>query len=162
MTASNIPPMASYYADSSVLVKRHVQEVGSLWFIKLADPASGNVIITAQLSIVEVFSALNRRRRESSISLADYTTIATEFARVVSDEYEIVPPSVKVIDGARLLLERHHLRAGDAIQLASAIIANDNLQSAALTPAIFLSADERLIAAARAEGLPTDDPRSHP
>ncbi|MCP9495188.1 MAG: type II toxin-antitoxin system VapC family toxin [Pyrinomonadaceae bacterium MAG19_C2-C3] len=152
----------SYYSDSSVLVKRHVLEVGSPWFRTLADPRSGNIIITAQLSIVEVFSALNRRCRESSISPADYTIIAAEFARVVSGEYEVVPPSVKVIDGARVLLERYPLRAGDAIQLASAIIANENLRAANLPAGIFLSADDRLLAAAQAEGLTTDDPRLHP
>lgn len=40
--------MALYYADSSVLVKRHVNEVGDAWFRALADPSSANVIITAR------------------------------------------------------------------------------------------------------------------
>jgi len=60
--------MPDYYADSSVLVKRHVHEVGSDWFQTLTDPATKNVIITARLSIVEVISALNRRVREASVS----------------------------------------------------------------------------------------------
>jgi len=55
-----------YYSDSSVLIKRHVHEIGSLWFQNIADPKSGNVIITATLSVVEVISALNRRKRELS------------------------------------------------------------------------------------------------
>jgi hypothetical protein len=46
--------MADYYADSSVLVKRHVREAGTDWFMALADPATGNTIITAHLSVVEV------------------------------------------------------------------------------------------------------------
>ena len=44
--------MADYYADSSVLVKRHVNEIGSGWFRALADPAARNVIITSRVSIV--------------------------------------------------------------------------------------------------------------
>ncbi len=157
---TNLP--ASYYADSSVLVKRHVQEIGTRWFRQLADPPSANIIITAQLSIVEVYSALNRRRRELSITAADYTTLAGEFATVVKDEYETVPLSPEVIDRARRLLERHSLRAGDAIQLASALLTNDKLQAASFPPATFLTADDRLLGAARAEGLTTDDPRLHP
>ena len=155
-------PPASYYADSSVLVKRHVQEVGTRWFRQLADPPSTNVIISAELSIVEVYSALNRRRRELSISASDYTTIAAEFAAAVKDEYEVVPLSPEVIDLARLLLERNILRAGDAIQLASTLIANDKLHAANFPSATFLTADDRLLAAAQAEGLATDDPRRHP
>lgn len=48
--------MADYYADSSVLVKRHVNEIGSTWVRALVDPAAGNVMITSRVSIVEVYS----------------------------------------------------------------------------------------------------------
>jgi predicted nucleic acid-binding protein len=58
--------MADYYADSSVLVKRHVNEIGSYWFRALADPATGKVIITSRVSIIEVYSAFNRRVRRYS------------------------------------------------------------------------------------------------
>jgi hypothetical protein len=47
-----------YYADSSVLIKRHVQEIGTEWVQAITTPAAGNVIITARVSIVEVYSAL--------------------------------------------------------------------------------------------------------
>ena len=59
--------MEEFYADSSVLVKRHVPEAGSSWFRAIADPASGNVIITARVSVVEVYSALNRRVRAGTL-----------------------------------------------------------------------------------------------
>jgi uncharacterized protein len=52
-----------YYADSSVLVKRHVMEIGSVWLQNIVLPDSNNSIITAKLSIIEVFSAFNRRKR---------------------------------------------------------------------------------------------------
>ncbi len=55
--------MADYYADSSVLIKRHVREAGTDWFCALADASSGQVITTARISEVEVYSALNRRAR---------------------------------------------------------------------------------------------------
>ncbi len=41
--------MTDFYADSSVLVKRHIHETGTAWFRILADPAAENVIITAQV-----------------------------------------------------------------------------------------------------------------
>lgn len=59
------------------------------------------------------------------------------------------------------MLERHPRRAGDAIQLASALTASAVLQTVGLPPLVFLAADDRLLAAALAEQLPVDDPRSH-
>ena len=35
--------MATYYADSSVLVKRHVAEVGTPWVQALTDPTAGHL-----------------------------------------------------------------------------------------------------------------------
>jgi hypothetical protein len=60
--------MAYYYADSSVLVKRHVHEMGTAWFRALAEPTAGNVIITTRISMVEVYSALNRLSPKMSFS----------------------------------------------------------------------------------------------
>ena len=63
-----------------------------------------------------------------------------------------------VLDRARRVLEQHPLRAYDAVQLASGLVANDVLLAAAIPPLTFLSADTRLLNAAALEGLTTDDP----
>jgi len=67
-----------------------------------------------------------------------------------------------VVDRSRLLLEHHPLRAYDAVQLASALQANDALQAANLPALTFLAADVQLLTAAQAEGLTTDNPNDHP
>ncbi|MBI2942279.1 MAG: type II toxin-antitoxin system VapC family toxin [Chloroflexi bacterium] len=154
--------MADYYADSSVVVKRHVQETGSAWFQTLADPAAGNVIITARISMVEVYSALNRRLREARLSIVDYAQIVIDFMAICLTDYELVELTPSIVERARILLEHYPLRAYDAVQLASALATRDALQSAGLAAPIFLAADERLLSAAQAEGLATDDPREHP
>ena len=151
-------PVPDYYADSSVLVKRHVQETGSAWFRALCTQNSGNLIITTRLSIAEVYSALNRRRREADISTVDYQDLVGDFETVCTSEYQITEVTQAVIKRARFLLEQHPLRAYDAIQLASALLAQTALQTADLPPLRFLAADERLIQAAQAESLPTDNP----
>jgi hypothetical protein len=92
--------MADYYADSSVLVKRHVNEIGSGWFRTLADPATGNVIPTSRVSIIEVYSTFNRRVREASLSPVDYAQLAADFASIYGAEYQIVELTVAVADRA--------------------------------------------------------------
>lgn len=153
--------MAAYYADSSALVKRHVPETGSAWFTSVADPSSGNVIVTVRLSLTEIYSALNRRVREASVTPADYAGMISDLNSIWASDYEIVELTQPLVDETRLLCERHPLRAYDAVQLASAIFARSGMQAAGAAPPIFLSADTRLLNAAQAEGFATDNPNLH-
>jgi uncharacterized protein len=66
-----------------------------------------------------------------------------------------------VLSRAQLVLERHPLRAYDALHLASALVANDQLVARNLAVLTFLAADHRLLAAATAEGFPIDNPNNH-
>jgi hypothetical protein len=50
-------------------------------------------------------------------------------------------------------MERHPLRAYDAVHLATALIAERSFRAKGLPPLLFLSSDDRLLTAARAEGL---------
>ena len=68
----------------------------------------------------------------------------------------------QVVRRAEDLLAVHPLRTYDAVQLASALESNTRLVTAGLSPVIFVSADARLLVAAVAEGLMTEDPYTHP
>ncbi len=150
-----------YYADSSALLKRHVTEIGSIW-IKSEFSATGiNIIYTSKLSIAEVLSALNRRQRELSVSPADYKKFSNDFLAVSKLQYQTIDLSDAVLLEAQRLLENYPMQAGDAIQLASTLLANAGLQSANLPALIFLASDARLLTAANNEGLQTDDPQNH-
>jgi len=151
----------TYYADSSALVKRHISEAGSTWIEQEFDAASGNRVITTKLSVAEVLSAMNRRRREANITATEYAKFSGDFLSFVETDYEMVELSDAVLLEAQRLLETHPLRAGDAVQLASALLANNGLQSANLSALIFLASDARLVPAANSEGLQTDDPQNH-
>ena len=151
-----------YYADSSALLKRHVIEIGSNWIKTEFSTASKNTIYTSKLSVAEVLSALNRRRRESSISSAEYTKFSKDFLAVSKFQYEMIDLSDAVLLESQRLLEKYPLRVGDAIQLASALLVNAQLQTAQLPTMIFLASDVRLLSAAKGEGLQTDDPQNHP
>jgi predicted nucleic acid-binding protein len=132
------------YADSSLLFKRYCQESGSREVRILL--ASNRQIATASLSYAEVFSALNRKLREHGIDRAGYLTAAVAFEADWSD-LTVIPLSDGVVQRARVILERHILRAGDAVQLASALTIQASLSLQ------FASADHRLNEAARREGL---------
>lgn len=154
--------MTTYYLDTSALGKRYVQETGTAWVRALADPAVGHSLLTARITMVEIYSALARRKREGTVPAADCDTAAQAFTAHSDSDYEYIELGLDVVVIARQLLERHSLRAYDAVQLASAVLVNEVLQNVDLPPLTFLSADDRLNAAAAAEGLTVDNPNAHP
>ena len=60
-----------------------------------------------------------------------------------------------------MAMSYHPLRAYDSVQLASALAANQALVLRTLPPLILVSADDRLMKVAVAEGLTTENPNLH-
>ena len=154
--------MATYFADSSGLVKRHVREIGSSWVSQIANAQTSNTIIISRLSISEVFSAFNRRCRELSLSQADYRKVAQNFEDFCQTQYQIIEITEEVTEKSRELLEKYPLRASDSIQLASAVLTNENLKQANFPELIFLASDQKLLDAAIGENLQNDNPQNYP
>lgn len=154
--------MAYYYADSSVLVRRHAAEMGTLWVQMLTDPAANNSIITSQISTVEVLSAFQRKHREGGLTAIQVTQLTVGFLAVCTNEYDLVDITAAILGKARTLVQQHPLRAYDAVQLASTSLANTALQAAGAEPLLFLAGDRQLLNAALAEGFAVDNPNLHP
>ena len=152
--------MAVFYVDSSALVKRYFPEIGSSWFISLFNGAD-NLFLTTKISVVEVVSAFNRKLREHIISENEYNELFNSFLVDCHNEYLFVDVNDNIIKNAIKLLQRNVLRAYDAIQLSSSIITNNFLLNQNLSPVTFISSDDRLITAAKNEGLLTDNPNLH-
>jgi len=126
-------------------VKRYVREAGSeavqAWLGRGA-PA------TSRLSEVEVASALVRRWREGAFDKRGRDR-ALDALRRDFERLSVVEIGPLVTARAVSLLERHAIRAGDALQLASCMLLRDSSKSAVT----FAAFDDRLNQAARAEGL---------
>lgn len=66
-----------------------------------------------------------------------------------------------MIDAAIELTRRQKLRGYDAIHLACALALNKPLIDHGLPIMTFVAADDNLLAAARSEGLVTENPKDH-
>jgi predicted nucleic acid-binding protein len=153
--------MASYYLDTSALVKRYLQEAGTNWVVQLTDPAQGHDLSTGRLTGPELVAAIVRK-------VNPQLTLAVDVAQAIADvrfdwdhQYQIVEMTAEVADRAMRLAEHHRLRGYDAIHLAAALLVRDALQAQGVTGLTFISADLEQATAARAEGLLTDDPNTH-
>ncbi len=139
--------MSRYYFDSSAIVKRYVTEAGSDWVRRcLASPASLSVVI-AEITLVEVVSALSRQERGRSISEAEFRRYESLFLSDLAD-HEITPLDRSTATAAMRYCHRFGLKAYDAVQLGTALAVQDRLRSRGLPPLTFVSSDQDLLAAA--------------
>lgn len=154
--------MAAYYFDTSALVKRYAQEVGTAWVTSVTDPAAGHDIYIVRITGPEMVAALFRKVRTQEIIQADAVRAAANFKTDFQTQYQIVEVTVDVADRAMTLAEQHGLRGYDAVQLAAALELHAVREEMGLPPLIFVSADSDLNVAAQAEGMSADDPNTHP
>ena len=129
------------FADSSALAKRYVADEKSEDLDKLLQ-RSTNLAVSV-LCLPEIVSALCRRRRERSITPAQYVAAKNALDGDLADA-AIIQITDQVLLESILLLQSNPLRASDAIQISSA---------KAWRADAFVSADARQCAAAKATGL---------
>lgn len=154
--------MTAYFLDSSALVKRYVPETGSTWIRALSAQETGNSLIIARITWVEVRSAISRREREGSLTPTDATLIIQRFRSELNNQYQVIELDSTLAETAGHLVSQYPLRAYDAVQLASVLRIQPAFATTQSTQLIFLTADNRLSAIATALGLVTDNPNNHP
>jgi len=76
--------------------------------------------------------------------------------------FRLVSVGRAIINDAVQLTYRQKLRGYDAIHLACALALNRPLVDNDLPTLTFVAADDNLLTAAAAEGLPVDNPNRHP
>lgn len=146
--------MALYFLETSALVKLYIREPGTEQMLKLmAGPASHQFAVLA-VAQVEFHSALRRRQRAGDLDESAANQLLARFDLHLGTRFLRQGLSDPVIDLACRLLERHPLRAYDALQLSGCLV----LKTVVLGVPVFACADQQLLEAAEAEGLTWLDP----
>ena len=131
------------YLDSSAFAKRFVDEVGS---DKVENAcAQASELGLSVICVPEVISALNRRRRERSLTATQYAEAKQRLLDDVRDA-DIINLAVPVVGSAIGVLEASPVRAMDALHIACALEWGAQL---------FVSSDKRQLSAARRAGMKT-------
>jgi len=135
--------LSYFFLDTSAIVKRY--------------------IVVAEITLVETAAAIAARHRApGGSSLEERDEALALFLNHYVNEYEVTATERPILDRAVALTQTHRLRGYDAVQLATALAANDSLAEDELPNLTFVAADEDLVAAAQTEGLDADDPNRHP
>ncbi len=154
--------MAVFFCDSSAIVKRYAGETGSNFVDNLADSKSGNIILLARITRVEVAAAIARRLKSGSITPADAQNALAAFQHDLTNNYFTVEITPVLLSVAVSLATKYALRGYDAVQLAATLEANDERIANGLAPLTLVSADTELNTAAQAEGLNVENPNNYP
>jgi hypothetical protein len=131
------------YCDTSSLIKLYADEPGSEAVRTLLSEAGQ--ITTSSVAYVEMRAALARLRRERRMTSTVFARVKHEF----DADWEamvVVRADADIVRAAANLAERHHLRALDAIHLASFV---EILERRTDDDVYFSSFDEDLNRAAR-------------
>ena len=131
------------YLDSSAFAKRFVDEEGS---DKVEDAcAQASALGLSVICVPEIISALNRRKRERSLTKNQYA----EAKRCLIDDVRdanIINLTIPVIGSAITILEASPIRAMDALHIACALEWGAQ---------VFVSSDKKQLAAAKRAGVAT-------
>ena len=133
------------FLDTSAFSKRYVAERGSDRVQTVC--AEADRLLVSIVCLPEFVSTLCRLVREKRLSAEHYQRLQVDAIGDLGDA-DVCQITAEVLSSAVSLLESNPLRAMDALQLASALVA---------APDAFVSADQRQIEAARRSGLNTVD-----
>jgi predicted nucleic acid-binding protein len=123
------------YFDTSVLVKRYVEEEGSDAARRLLQRYR---FLSSAIVPVEVLSALSRRRMAGELTPRDFLAIKTRLHKDRS-YWELVEVGAIVLSQAEELVQTVGLRTLDALHVASAL----TFQAASALTIPFITADIR-------------------
>lgn len=136
------------YVDTSVLLKLYILEPDS--YSVRAALSSADSLASSLVTYAESRAGLARALRGMRLNPEEYERALANFA---NDWTNVIPLDVDhaLVRMAGDMAQQYALKGFDAIHLASAVA----FQRALDEPVHFSAADERLVAAAAAEGLQT-------
>ena len=146
--------MTSVYLDTSALIKLYIEEEGTERIAGIVEEADDVRLVILDLTPIEARSAIRRREREGDIESADADWVLRQIEDNASSLFLVQPSTSAVLEEAARLIDRHPLRAYDALQLAGCLVLRDGMPG----PVTFVCADTRLCDAARQERLEVLNP----
>jgi predicted nucleic acid-binding protein len=149
--------MASYFFDSSALVKNYAAEAGTAWVHQTLNDDLQNNIYVGAITKVEVIAAIQRRAKGGSISEVDAQHASQQF-KLDFEELIIINISDTIINTAVFFAEKYRLRGYDAVQLSVAQNVAKRIKQTYDENLILVTSDRALLEAALDQGLTIINP----
>jgi predicted nucleic acid-binding protein len=144
--------------DASALAQRYASEIGSQTANALFNVIPRAQMITTVLSYSETCGVLVRKRNGGALAVATFSAARSALRDEIIDDPDFGVLAVEfgdILDGVALI-DRRNLNSADASILAAFL--SFAHEQPADTACVLAAADQRLLRAARAEGLRTLNP----
>jgi len=145
--------MASFFFDSSALLKRYILEPGTNEVIQLLQ--EDHQIGVSRFAHVEVTATIVRRAKGGDIEKDDASEVLDAFEDEFRARFNVTEVNGPTLTRAVDLVRTYALKAADAIQLACLLAAASGVRRDEFT---FVCSDTALNAAAKSEGIRVLDP----
>ena len=120
--------MADAYLDTSALVKRYVQEPGTIGVDIILDKAHlGDLVIATSLwNLGEAFGVIDHRRRRRLLTEHEFSVVVRNLTNEVvglvrTGALQVYSVRASLLTEAWSLILSHHLYQADALQIATCI-----------------------------------------
>ncbi|MDE0087873.1 MAG: type II toxin-antitoxin system VapC family toxin [Candidatus Poribacteria bacterium] len=157
--------MYYFYYDASALVKRYLLEIGSNKVNFLFANTSLGYFRCLAIGAAEVLSICVRKRNDKRITQYDFNhavaNLNLEIIDATSDFKTISIPN-SLIWASLNLIDKHSINSVDAMVLRSALDVAIELHNTSGDKLVLVASDQRLLRAARDEGLLVFNPETDP
>jgi predicted nucleic acid-binding protein len=145
--------------DASALAKRYLPELGTATVDALFNLVEPTGLLTTSIGYTETFAVLLRRRNAGDLDQASFAaaTQALHNDVLYLARLGILPITDPTIISSTPLILRHNLNATDAAIL-TLLLDHDRALQAGSQRCALIACDQRLLRAARAEGLVAFNP----
>jgi uncharacterized protein len=143
-----------YFLDTSALVKLYVQEPGTERLLSVVNARQADRFAILSVASVEARSAIRRRERAGDMDAQSADLVLDALRADIETMFITQGVTESLIDLASVMVDRHGLRAYDAMQLAGSLMVG------ATEPhgSIFVCSDRQLLNAAQSERCRIFDP----
>ncbi|MBM3238445.1 type II toxin-antitoxin system VapC family toxin [Candidatus Poribacteria bacterium] len=154
--------MNSFYFDASGLAKRYSSEVGTPLVNYLFANVTSNRMMCLTIGACEVVWIFVRKKNRGDITSTAFNQAIVDFQTEVINAagFTLISAEDELVIASFDLIEEHSINSTDAILLNSALNIAADLRRAG-NDLVVVAADERLLRAARAEGLETFNPEKN-
>ena len=149
--------MPVYYFDTSAILKRYRNELGTDVVDRLFDsPQGDSQFYISFLTILELTSSILRLVKGGQLSQSVADDMLARFSQDIPDTFRLAPLTDAILNGAVTVVGRHQFRSGDAIHLATA---SSIFSLAPESEGILVSSDSELLSAATNSGMGVLNPQ---
>ncbi|MCY3739784.1 MAG: type II toxin-antitoxin system VapC family toxin [Candidatus Poribacteria bacterium] len=156
--------MYHFYFDASALVKRYTRESGSEKMLFLFRNVPLGRLLCLTIGAIEVFWICIRKKNDGRITIGEFTQAIGHLEHeVINNQSNFRKISVpdSLVWNSIDLIETYSLNSVDALVLRSALDTATELRSTG-DRLVLVASDQRLLRAARAEGLQIFNPELDP